>query len=225
MKVKFDRVTKKFGEVIALEDISFEIKQGEFVFITGRSGAGKSTIIRLILGELFPTEGEVWIDDCCLNQAKRKEILTLRRQMGTVFQDFRLLNNKTLEENILVALDVVGYRERDWEEKLRQVLKEVGLEERARLFPAQLSGGERQRACLARALITDPKIILADEPTGNLDPETSWELMDLLRKINKKGTTVIMATHNFDIVNSLRQRVIKLESGKLIFDKKQGKYE
>jgi len=224
MIIKFDKVTKKFGEVTALEDVSFKIKQGEFVFITGRSGAGKSTIIRLILGEIVPTEGEVWLDDRCLNRAKTKEILALRRQIGTVFQDFRLLSDRTLEENILIALNVVGYRRKDWSEKLTQVLKTVGLENRARFFPAQLSGGELQRACLARALIVEPKIILADEPTGNLDPETSWELMDLLKRINKKGTTVIMATHNFDIVNSLRQRVIKLESGKLIFDKKRGKY-
>ena len=225
MKVEFDRVTKQFGELVALEDISFKISQGEFVFLTGRSGAGKSTVIRLILGEILPTKGEVWLDDCCLSQAKAKEILSFRRQIGVVFQDFRLLNDKTLEENILIALNVVGYRQDDWREKLIRVLKTVDLVDRARFFPAQLSGGELQRACLARALIVNPKIILADEPTGNLDPETSWELMSLLRKINRRGTTVIMATHNFDIVNSLRYRVIKLESGKLIFDKKQGQYE
>jgi len=225
MVIRFNNVSKKFGEVVALKNVSFEIKQGEFVFITGRSGAGKSTIIRLILAEILPTEGEVWLDDHCLNRAKTKEILALRRQIGVVFQDFRLLTNRTLKENILLALRVIGYRQSDWLEKLNRVLSLVGLKGREEFFPAQLSGGELQRACLARALIVEPKVILADEPTGNLDPETSWELMDLLKKINRQKTTVIMATHNFDIVNSLRQRVIKLEAGRLIFDKKRGKYE
>ena len=225
MKIKFDRVTKKFGQVTALKNVSFEINQGEFVFITGRSGAGKSTVIQLILGEILPSEGEVWLDDYCLNRSKTKEILALRRQLGVVFQDFRLLTDQTVEENILIALNVIGYRQNDWRQKLTQVLKAVGLEKRAQFFPAQLSGGERQRACLARALIIDPEVILADEPTGNLDPETSWELMALLKKINRKGKTIIVATHNFDIVNSLRQRVIKLDSGKLVFDKKRGKYD
>ncbi len=225
MIIRFDKVTKRFGQVVALENVSFEIKQGEFVFITGRSGAGKTTVIKLILAEFQPTEGEVWVGDYCLNRVKKKEVLALRRQIGVVFQDFRLLTNRTLKENILLALRVAGYRQPDWPEKLAQVLKLVGLEGREEFFPAQLSGGERQRACLARALIVEPKILLADEPTGNLDPETSWQLMDLLTKINKKGTTVVMATHNFDIVNSLRQRVIKLEAGQLVFDKKRGKYE
>jgi len=225
MKIKFDKVTKKFGDFTALNNVSFKIKQGEFVFITGKSGAGKSTAIRLILGEFFPTEGEVWVDGQSLAKLKQKQILNLRRQIGVIFQDFRLLSDKTLAENILISLNIVGGDKTDWQSKLENVLDLVGLKERADFFPAQLSGGELQRACLARALVIKPKIFLADEPTGNLDPETSWGLMSLLKKVNEKGTTVIMATHNFDIVNSFRQRVIKLEGGKLVFDKKEGKYE
>jgi len=225
MKIKFDKVTKKFGDFAALDNVSFKIKPGEFVFITGKSGAGKSTVVRLILGEFLPTEGEVWVDKQSLTKLKQKQILNLRRQIGVIFQDFRLLSDKTLAENILIGLNVIGGDKTDWQSKLENVLDLVGLKERADFFPAQLSGGELQRACLARALVIRPKVFLADEPTGNLDPETSWELMSLLKKINEKGTTVIMATHNFDIVNSSCQRVIKLEGGKLIFDKKKGKYE
>lgn len=225
MRIKFNKVTKKFGEIVALENIAFKIKRGDFAFITGRSGAGKSTIISLVLGEMLPTEGEVWIDDLCLNKAKQRQILSLRRQMGVIYQDFRLLNDRTVRENILIALDVVKYDKGDWQKSLEKVLKTIGLEDRIDFFPAQLSKGELQRVCLARALIAEPKILMADEPTGNLDPENSWELMNLLKRINKKGTTVIMATHNFDIVNSMQKRVIKLEKGKLASDKKKGKYE
>lgn len=225
MKINFEKVTKKFGDFTALEDISFEIKQGEFVFITGKSGVGKSTVIKLILGEIFPTQGEVSVNDFSLAEIKKKKILELRRQIGTIYQDFRLLSNKTVEENVLVALDIVKKNEADWAKKLEEVLKLSGLEERADFFPAQLSGGELQRTCLARALIMEPKIIIADEPTGNLDPEGGWQLMALLKEINQKGTTIIMATHNFDIVNSMKKRVIKLEKGKLISDKKKGEYE
>ncbi len=225
MRIKFNKVTKKFGEIVAIENIAFKIKRGDFAFITGRSGAGKSTIISLVLGEMLPTEGEVWIDDLCLNKAKQRQILSLRRQMGVIYQDFRLLNDRTVRENILIALDVVKYDKGDWQKSLEKVLKTIGLEDRIDFFPAQLSKGELQRVCLARALIAEPKILMADEPTGNLDPENSWELMNLLKRINKKGTTVIMATHNFDIVNSMQKRVIKLEKGKLASDKKKGKYE
>jgi len=225
MKIKLDQVTKRFGEVVALEGVSFEIKEGEFVFITGKSGAGKSTIVSLILGEAFPDEGEVWVGDLCFNRAKGKKISQVRRQIGTIYQDFRLLGAKTVAENILVALDVVGADKKERDRRLEDVLKTVGLEDRADFFPAQLSGGELQQVCLARALIIEPKILIADEPTGNLDPENSWHLISLLREINRKGTTVIMATHNFDIVNSMKQRVIKLEKGRLVSDKKKGRYE
>lgn len=224
MEIKFENVTRKFGEVLALDQISFNIHKGEFVFITGRSGGGKTTILRLILGELLPTEGEVWIDDLCLNKAKEKEILSLRRQIGVVFQDFRLLSDKTVKENILVALSVTSDDKEGVEERLNSTLEVVGLTNRADFFPAQLSGGEIQRVSLARALVIRPKVILADEPTGNLDPETSRDLVNLFKQINKKGISIIMATHNFEIVNSLKQRVVRVENSKIVSDKKKGKY-
>lgn len=225
MKVKFDQVSKKFGDITALEDITFEISSGDFVFVTGRSGAGKSTLMGLILAEINPTKGEVWVDEILLNKARSKKISGLRRQMGVIYQDFRLLENKTVRENILTALEIAGSEKKNWQKKMADVLLAVDLEERIDLFPSQLSGGELQRACLARALAIDPKIVMADEPTGNLDPETSWQFMNLLREINEQGATVIMSTHNFDVVNSMCQRVIKLDAGKLIFDKKESKYE
>jgi len=226
MDIIFKNVTKKFGAVVALNDVSFEIKSGEFVFLTGKTAAGKSTVVSLILGEYFPDEGEISIDDLPLNKkTKKKKVLSLRRKTGVIFQDFRLLPDKTIAENLLCALQVVGCKDPNWLEKLEKALAKTGLSERADFFPAQLSGGEIQRASLARALIMSPKLILADEPTGNLDPETSWEIMSILDKLNKKGVTVLMATHNFDIVNSLRKRVIKLDEGRLVSDKVKGKYE
>ncbi len=218
MKIKLDQVDKKFGEITALEDMSLKVDRGEFVFITGRSGAGKTTILKLILGEYQPTKGEVWVEKTNLNEARPKKILELRRSMGVIYQDYRLLNNKTVRENILVALDVVGDKKGNRQKRLEKVLKVVNLEKRLDFFPLQLSGGELQRVCLARALITEPKLIMADEPTGNLDPETSWELMNLLKKINEKGTTVIMSTHDFDIVKSMDKRTIEIAKGKLVND-------
>jgi cell division transport system ATP-binding protein len=218
MKIKFDQVGKKFGEITAIEDVNLKINEGDFVFITGRSGAGKTTILKLILGEYKPTSGEVWVAEKNLNQTRPKEILQLRRSMGVIYQDYRLLNYKTVRENILVALDVVGDEKGDRQKRLEEVLNIVGLDERINFFPAQLSGGELQRVCLARALITEPNLIMADEPTGNLDPETGWELMNLLKKINEQGTTVIMSTHDFDIVNSMDKPTIKLEKGKRVDD-------
>lgn len=218
MEIKFEQVDKKFGEVTAIEDISLKINKGDFVFITGRSGAGKTTILKLILGEYKPTGGEVWVAETNLNQARPKKILELRRSMGVIYQDYRLLNYKTVRENILVALDVVGDDKGDRQRRLEEVLDIVGLGERVNFFPAQLSGGELQRVCLARALITEPDLIMADEPTGNLDPETGWELMNLLKKINERGTTVIMSTHDFDIVNSMDKPTIKLKKGKRVDD-------
>lgn len=225
MKIKFDNVSKKFGSVVALDSTSFKVDKGEFVFITGRSGAGKSTVLSLLIRELLPTEGEIWIDELSIKGLKPQEFLKLRRRMGVIYQDFRLLSRMTVGENILLALDVQRIKKDLWQERLASTLKVVGLEERVNAFPAQLSGGELQKVALARVLVCHPKLILADEPTGNLDPESSWELVNLLKEINEKGTTVIMATHNFDIVNSMSKRVIKLERGKLVSDKKKGKYE
>ncbi len=226
MLVKFSDVTKKFGPITAIEDISFKVKPKEFLFITGRSGVGKSTILKLIRGEYFAESGMVKVDDLELNKkTKRRKILDLRRRMGMVYQDYRLLSRQTVAENVLMALDVVGVEKEEKSKKLRTVLEKVNLIDRVNMFPAQLSGGELQRVCLARALIIEPDLLMADEPTGNLDPETSWEIMELLEKINKTGTTVIMATHDFDIVNSAGKRVIKLEEGRVAYDKEKGKYE
>jgi cell division transport system ATP-binding protein len=226
MRIKFDDVTKEFGVIKAINNISFEVKPEEFVFITGKSGAGKSTILKLIRGEYFPDSGKVVVDDLEMNQkTKRKDVLSLRRRIGMVHQDYRLLRRQTVAENILMALAVIGDKEEDREKKLKEVLEKVNLLSRINMFPAQLSGGELQRVCLARALIIEPELLMADEPTGNLDPETSWEIMDLLEKINQAGTTVVMATHDFDIVNSAGKRVVKLEEGDLVHDKEKGKYE
>ncbi len=227
MRIKFSDVTKKFGPITAIKNISFQVQPKEFLFITGRSGAGKSTILKLIRGEYFADQGQVEVEDLELNKKTKKgKIIKLRRKIGMVYQDYRLLRRQTVAENILMALDVVGkVQKEDRLKKLEKVVEKVGLEKRFNMFPAQLSGGELQRVSIARALITNPELLMADEPTGNLDPETSWEIMDLLEKINKAGTTVIMASHDFDIVNSAGKRVIKLENGKVAYDKEKGKYE
>jgi len=228
MKIIFEKISKSFGEVEALKDVSFKIKPGEFVFLTGPSGAGKTTIFKIIMGELIPDEGTVEVGDWTVfnggKQVLKKQIKQLRRGIGVVFQDFQLINEYTIEENIVLALDILGIKGKSRNREIAKVLKKVDLLERKDSFPKQLSGGELQRLCLARALAMKPKILLADEPTGNLDPQSGWQLIQLLDKINKEGTTVIMATHNFDIVNSLERRVIKILEGKIITDKKKGKY-
>lgn len=223
--IDFNQVTKKFGKIIALNNASFEIEPGEFVFITGPSGAGKTTITRLILKEFEPTTGKIKINKQDLAEIPSKKIPELRRKLGVVFQDFKLLSDRTVFENVILPLEVIGAEKKMIEEKASEILKLVGLSDRADLFPSQLAGGELQRVCLARAVIAEPKILLADEPTGNLDPATSWQIIKLMKKINQLGTTVVMATHNVDIVNSLRERVIKLEKGKVVKDQKEGKYE
>ncbi|MBU3957289.1 cell division ATP-binding protein FtsE [Patescibacteria group bacterium] len=223
--IKFDKVTKKFGEIVALEGASFEIKPGEFVFITGPSGAGKTTIVKLILREYLPTTGEIKVGEHDLTEMKKKDIPKLRRNIGVVFQDFKLLTDRTVLENVALALRVLGKGEEEINKEIPKILKLVGLEERTNLFPSQLAGGELQRAGLARAVIGQPDIIIADEPTGNLDLATAWQIIRLLQKVNKMGKTVIMATHNFEIVNSMKERVIELDKGKLISDKKKGKYK
>jgi len=224
--VRFENVNKKFaGSVFTISDISFEINDGEFVFITGPSGAGKTTILKLIIRELTPSSGKIFLNTWELSKLKSEDIPKLRQQVAMVFQDFRLLNDRTVFENVAIALELRGIKEKEIEKKVKNVLELSSLSDQTNLFPAQLAGGELQRTCLARALVGNPKIILADEPTGNLDPETSWEILKLLTQINKMGTTVIMATHNVDIVNSLGKRVITLNKGRIIKDEKEGKYE
>lgn len=223
--IKFDKVSKKFGNIIAVEEISFEIKDGNFVFITGPSGAGKTTIVKLILREFLPTTGSISVDDLNLAKVSPRKIHDLRRKIGVVFQDFRLLSDRTVFENVALPLEIVSEHEKDIKKKVEEVLGLVGLTERSDLFPAQLAGGELQRVCLARAVIGNPKMVLADEPTGNLDPTTSWQIVKLLKKINKMGTTILMATHNVDVVNSLRERVIRMDKGKIVQDQVKGRYE
>lgn len=213
--VQFRSVTKRFGRVVALENSSFEIKKGEFVFITGPSGAGKSTILKLILGELLPTSGQVLVESVDVSKIEGRDLPLFRQKIGTVFQDFKVLHERTVSENVEVALAVIGLSESQWPERVKHVLKLVGLTNQAGLFPSQLSGGELQRVSLARALVVNPRLLLADEPTGNLDWETSEEIVKLFEKINAEGKTVIMATHNQEIVKRLKKRVIRIEGGKM----------
>lgn len=217
--IKFDKVSKSFGSINALVDVSFDIKDGEFVFLVGPSGAGKTTILKLLLGEYLPDSGKIVFGKEDITDIPQKEIPGLRQQIGVVFQDFKVLPERTVSENVEVALAVVGVDSDEWNERVTHVLKLVGLDERADLFPAQLSGGELQRVSLARALVVNPKLILADEPTGNLDWDTAEGIMKLLEKINKEGKTVIMATHHQGIIKHGDHRVIELKGGKVTKDK------
>jgi len=213
--IKFKNVTKRFGGLVALDSIDFEVEKGEFVFITGPSGAGKTTILKLILGEFAPNSGEVVVEGKDLRNIKPKDLPFYRQTIGTVFQDFKVLHERTVSENVEVALAVLGLSESEWPERIAHVLSLVGLSRQANLFPSQLSGGELQRVSLARALVVNPKILLADEPTGNLDWDTSGAIMELFEKINKEGKTVVMATHNQEILKKHKKRIIHLEGGKI----------
>lgn len=213
--ISFKNVKKNYGSIMVLEDTSFNIKKGEFVYITGSSGVGKTTILKLILGEIFPDKGEVKVDGLNASKLKEKDMPFYRQKIGTIFQDFKVLSERTVFENVAVALAVIGLPEEKWDERVTHVLGLVGLAKRANHFPSQLSGGELQRVSLARALSVNPKIVLADEPTGNLDWDTSHGLMKLLKKINEEGKTIVMATHNMEIVNKFKNRVIHLENKKL----------
>ena len=213
--VKFKDVTKRFGSVMALNDVSFTVDKGEFVFITGPSGSGKTTILKLILGEIMPSSGEVTVDGTNLHSSKSPDIPLFRQKIGTVFQDSKVLPERTVTENVEVALAVIGLPETQWNERVKHVLNLAGLGKQANLFPAQLSGGELQRTSLARALAVNPKLLLADEPTGNLDWETSDSIMKLFEKINSEGKTIIMATHNLDVIKKYKKRIIHLVDGKV----------
>ena len=208
----------------ALKDINLSIEQGEFVFIVGSSGAGKSTLIRLIGREFLPTSGRIRVFGKDITKLKRREVPLLRRNIGVVFQDFRLLENRTVFENVAFAMQVVGARPREIRRRVPEALEMVGLVEKAKMKPQELSGGEQQRVCLARAIINQPSLIIADEPTGNLDPKTSMGIMDLLKTINIRGTTVLMATHDREIVDLMKKRVIMLEKGKIVRDEQRGVY-
>jgi cell division transport system ATP-binding protein len=220
----FDKVTKHYGTHKALDNVTFDIQPQEFVVLVGPSGAGKSTLIKLLLCEEKPTFGNITIDGKDIHLLKDKFIPYYRRQIGVVFQDFKLLRDKTVFENVAFALEVSGKPDEQVGKEVKKILELVGLATKGDNFPGELSGGERQRVAIARALVFNPKFLIADEPTGNLDPENSWEIAKLLMKINDLGTTVLLATHNRDIVDAIHKRVISLESGKLIRDRKKSKY-
>lgn len=218
MMLSFKSVSKSFGEIKALKNVSFEVKKGEFVFITGPSGAGKTTILKLILREFLPDTGEIIFNGKNLSEVLIKELPFLRQKIGVVFQDMKVLSERTVRENVEVGLAVVGVYEDEWEKRVDQVLKLVGLDKRSEQFPSQLSGGELQRVSLARALVVDPAIILADEPTGNLDWETTEGIMKIFEKVNENGKTIIMATHNKMIIDKSTKRKIELKNGEIIRD-------
>lgn len=226
MLIKFDNVTKKFSSTItAVSDVNLEINGGEFVFIVGPSGAGKSTLLRLLTKEYPSTSGKITIDDVDISRIKSKDVPFYRRKIGFVFQDFKLLDDRTVFENVALALEVRNSSDDEIHKEVERILKLFEIWNRRNLFPNQLSGGEAQRTAIARAIVGKPDILLADEPTGDLDPQTSWGVMQLLNEINSWGTTVIMATHNAEIVNTLKRRVISIKDGRVSKDRHEGKYE
>ncbi|MBI3115352.1 MAG: cell division ATP-binding protein FtsE [Candidatus Kerfeldbacteria bacterium] len=223
--IRFEKVTKVYEhQQTALDRVSFEIAAGEFVSIVGQSGSGKTTLVRLIIAEEHPSSGTMTIGDWDITHIKHSEVPTLRRQIGVVFQDFKLLPTKTVFENVAFALEVSAAPQHVIKRIVPKVLKIVGLEEKQDRFPGRLSGGEQQRVVIARALVHRPKIFVADEPTGNLDAINADEIIDLLKRINGFGTTVVLVTHNKEIVNKLRKRVITLDHGVIVSDQKSGKY-
>jgi cell division transport system ATP-binding protein len=208
----------------ALNGVSVKINKGEFVYIVGPSGAGKSTFIKLIYREERPTKGHIFVNGFNIERVKERKVPLMRRQIGVVFQDFKLLPKLTAYENIAFALEVIGAPTRHIKRRVKDVLDWVGLADKADMLPGQLSGGEQQRIAVARALVNNPVVIVADEPTGNLDPDTSWDIMKLFQRINDRGTTIIMATHNKEIVNTMRKRVIAIENGRIVRDENRGMY-
>ena len=223
--IEFKNVTKTYDTgTEAVHDASFTIEKGEFAFLVGASGSGKSTLIKLILKEEQATKGKIIIDGKDITHIKRSRIPYLRRCMGVVFQDFRLLPDKTVYENVAFAMYIVNANPKHIKRQVPMVLNLVGLSDKEKMYPNELSGGEQQRVALARALVNNPSMIIADEPTGNLDPKTAWDIMTLLNDINARGTTVVMATHAEDIVNQMRKRVIQIDKGIIIRDDKKGGY-
>lgn len=223
--ILFESVAKKFGSTAALEDISLEIKQGEFVFVVGPSGAGKSTLLRVLTREILPSSGKVTIGGMDVRKVKDRDIPNLRRKIGVIFQDFKLLDDRTVFENVALTLEVLGKNNEEINKLVEHILKLVEIWDKKNLFPRQLSGGEQQRTAIARAVVGKPDVLLADEPTGDLDIKTAWGVIQLLNEINSWGTTILMATHNKEIVNTLKRRVLILKNGRVVKDSKEGKYE
>ena len=223
--IEISKLTKTYEKSSrALKDVSLTIDDGEFVFITGRSGSGKSTLLRILLKEVEPTSGRVVVNDMDLGRMPRRYVPKYRRQLGVVFQDFRLLKDRNVYENVAFAQRVIGVSGRKIRESVPEILRMVGLSSKYKSFPHQLSGGEQQRVAIARALINRPAILLADEPTGNLDPHNAMEIMGLLEEINRQGTTVVVVTHSSEIVNMMRKRVITIQRGIVVGDEKESGY-
>ena len=224
--IRMDQVSMQYSTgVDALCDVSIWIEKGEFVFVVGKSGSGKSTFIKLLLKELNPSEGRIFVAGRQVTNLSRKQVSLYRRQIGVVFQDFRLLKNKTVYENIEFAQQIIGMNKREIARNVAIMLEMVGLKGKENAYPGELSGGEQQRVAIARALINNPAILLADEPTGNLDPQMAWEIMMLLQEINKMGTTVVVVTHNNDVVDIMKKRVVTLDKGSIVSDEQEGGYQ
>lgn len=215
---RLENVSKKYGEVLALNDINIHIKPGEFVFLIGPSGAGKSTLTKLILKEIRPTSGKIYLNNEDITDVSNRKIPYIRRYIGVVFQDFRLLPNKTVYENVAFAMEIFRCSTSQIRKRVPQVLEIVGIGNKANKYPDELSAGEQQRVAIARAIINNPKLLIADEPTGNLDPETAWDIMDILEGINESGTTIVMVTHSKNIVDQMEKRVVAIENGKIVRD-------
>ena len=223
--IQFFNVTKKYENGnIALKDVSVAIKKGEFVFLVGASGAGKSTFTHMLIREIVPSQGQILVDGQSIIRMKNRHVPFLRRKVGFIFQDYQLLQDRTVFENIAFALEIVGLSPQDIKKKVTMVIELVGLAGHEKSYPEQLSGGEQQRVAIARAIVNNPPLIVADEPTGNLDPETSLEIMKIFNSINKWGTTILMATHDKEMVNRMRKRVIQLSFGEIIRDEEKGGY-
>lgn len=223
--IKFSNVTKEYKSgVKALANVNIDINKGEFVFLVGSSGAGKSTLIKLLLKEEEPTGGKIYLRDMDITKVPNRRIPYIRRNLGVVFQDFRLLPNKTVYENVAFAMEIIGAHPKEIRRRIPMVLSMVDLSKKANSFPDELSGGEHQRVAIARAIVNSPPVLIADEPTGNLDPETAWEIMKVLLDINGRGTTILMATHAKDIVDGMKKRVIAIENGKVVRDEERGGY-
>lgn len=223
--IRFKNVSRIFRpNTVGVQNVSLHIKPGEFVSIVGQSGTGKTTLVKLLIADERPTKGQIVIGGWDISRIRGSEVPILRRQIGVVFQDFKLLQKKTVFENVAFALEVCGAPRKKIKKIVNQVLKIVGLEDKARRYPRQLSGGEQQRVVIARALVHRPKILVADEPTGNLDSINTQEIIDLLKKINEFGTTVVLVSHDREVINALRKRVITLEGGQVVQDQEEGKY-
>lgn len=221
--ITFDHVTKRYRTNIGLDDVSVHIKKGDFVFLVGPSGAGKSTFIKLILKEINADEGTIRVGDFEVTSLSNRKVPIFRRKVGTVFQDFRLLPKKTVFENVAFAMEVLHKTPRQIRKQVPQILSLVGISDKAHKYPDELSAGEQQRVAIARAIVNNPTVLIADEPTGNLDPNTAWEIMDLLDQINLRGTTIVMVTHAKDIVDRMKKRVIAIEGGRIVRDE-EGQY-